>query len=149
MGRFRFAPRENWAALRDALHHLWSDARFAPAQVLHSWDTAAAACQLLLDVYCTADEVIVRASVPGVKAEDLEITLRGDQLTVSGSYGLSLRNVTYRVHERPAGRFARTLTLDVPVDAQLAEADLRDGVLTIVFPKKRPAQFQSVVKIPL
>ncbi|HNT73793.1 MAG TPA: Hsp20/alpha crystallin family protein [Anaerolineae bacterium] len=149
MGRLKFAPRENWAALRDALYHLWSDARFAPAQVLHSLDTDAAVCQLLLDVYWTADEVIVRASVPGVKAEDLEITLRGDQLTVSGSYGPSLRNVTYCVYERPTGRFARTLTLDVPVDAQLAEADLREGVLTIVFPKKRATQSQPVVKVPL
>lgn len=149
MSRFRFAPRENWAALRDALHHLWTDARFAPAQVAHALSTGDTAGQLLVDVYLTADEVVVRASLPGVKAEDIEITLMGNQLTLSGTYGSALRNVAYRVYERPIGNFTRTVTLDMPVDTQSAEATLQDGVLTVALPKKKRAQSPQAVKIPV
>jgi HSP20 family protein len=104
---------------------------------------------LLVDVYLTADEVVVRASVPGVKAEDIEITLMENQLTLSGTYGPALRNVAYRVYERPVGRFVRTVTLDVPVSSQSAEASLQDGVLTVALPKKKRTQSQPVVKIPV
>lgn len=150
MTHFKFTLRENWSALRDALHHLWTDARFAPAQVAHSLRTGdTPGSHLLVDVYLTADEVVVRASLPGVKAEDIELTLSENQLTLTGTYGPSLRNVAYRVYERPTGRFARTLTLDTPVEATTAAATLHDGVLTVALPKKRPASSQPAHKIPL
>ena len=90
---------------------------------------------LPLDVYSTANELIIKASVPGVEPADVEITIEGDRLTIKGETNAPLENVEYHVQERRSGPFGRTLTLNVPVEADSAEATFRNGELTLVIPK--------------
>jgi HSP20 family protein len=90
---------------------------------------------LPLDIYSTADEIVIQASVPGLEPEDIEITIEGDTLSIKGERKAPLENVDYLVQERRFGPFGRTLTLNVPILADEAEASFETGVLTLVIPK--------------
>ncbi len=81
---------------------------------------------------------IVEAEVPGLKMDDIEVLVQGDELTVKGERKESEQEgVTHHLHERKAGEFHRTLQLPVEIDAEKVEASLRDGVLTIKLPKSQ------------
>lgn len=88
-----------------------------------------------MDAYATADEIVISAAVPGIKPEDVEITYEGDTLTIKGEFPGALENVEYLMHERRHGSFVRTVTFNVPVNADAIEATFEHGVLTIVAPK--------------
>lgn len=90
---------------------------------------------LVVDVYVTLEEVVVQAPVPGLSSEDIEIAYADNVLVIEGTTKPSPRNVRYMIREQPRGRFARTLTLNVPVDATRADAWVENGLLLIVFPK--------------
>lgn len=81
---------------------------------------------------------IVEAEVPGLKMDDIEVLVQGDELTVKGERKASEEEgVTRHLQERKAGEFKRTLQLPVEIDAEKVEASLRDGVLTIKLPKSQ------------
>jgi HSP20 family protein len=84
--------------------------------------------------------------VPGLKPEDVEITLEGDTLTIKGEFKQPLENVQYLMNERLSGSFMRTLTINVPVQADKAEARFEDGVLTLVLPKAEEVR-PKVIKV--
>jgi HSP20 family protein len=91
--------------------------------------------RLPIEAYATDHELVVRAAVPGLKPEDVEITIEGDTLTLRGEFPRPLDNVNYLFAERPWGRFSRTLQLNVPVQADQAEAVFENGLLTLTLPK--------------
>ena len=88
----------------------------------------------------TADEIVVLANMPGVKPEEVEITIEGDTLTIRGERPRPLENVDYVMQERPFGKFQRTLNINIPVDANRAEARYENGLLTLVIPKAEAAK---------
>ena len=90
-----------------------------------------------VDLYETDDEVVVTASLPGVKPDDLQISVTGDTLTVKGETkeDREEKQPSYYRKERRYGTFRRTLTLPVEVDADNAEATFEDGVLNLRLPK--------------
>jgi HSP20 family protein len=101
------------------------------------------------DVFVPAFEVrenqsaiLVRADLPGVKVEDLEVTLTGNRLQISGRREAEQASESDTVYtlERQYGTFARTFTLPESVDANQISTDLKDGVLTVVLPKRPEAQ---------
>ncbi|GLI34061.1 Hsp20/alpha crystallin family protein [Desulforhabdus amnigena] len=81
--------------------------------------------------------IYVRAELPGLKSEDLEISVEGDTLTLRGERKLKEagEGVNYHRREREAGRFRRILTLPTKIDPNAVDASLKDGVLKIVLPK--------------
>jgi HSP20 family protein len=90
---------------------------------------------LPVDVYSTPNELVIQASVPGMDPEDLEITIEGDAVTIRGERKAPLENVEYYVQERRYGPFARVISLNVPVQADAADAVFEKGVLTLTIPK--------------
>ena len=90
-----------------------------------------------LDVLQDNDKIIVRASVPGVAPEDIQVTIEDDVLTVKAeSEGEHDRGEgRYLMRERRAGRFHRSLRLPDTVDADKAKSRYENGVLEITFPK--------------
>jgi len=90
-----------------------------------------------VDVYQTDDEVSIKATVPGLKAEDIQISIIGDTLSISGEIESEHEEEgrEYFVRERRMGSFSRSMTLPVTVDADKAAADFEAGVLTITLPK--------------
>ena len=91
-----------------------------------------------LDVTQQNDEIVVRASVPGVKVEDIDVTLEDGLLTIEGETGTETEGEKsdYVLRERRHGKFRRALRLPNTVDADKASSSYENGVLTISFPKQ-------------
>lgn len=81
--------------------------------------------------------IYVRAELPGMKPDDLEISVEGDTLTLRGERKLAQAGETMNYHrrEREGGRFRRVLTLPTKIDPGAVDAFFKDGVLKIVLPK--------------
>lgn len=90
-----------------------------------------------LDVVKQDDEVAIHASLPGVKPEDVEVTIEDGvlKINVEGKSESEEQNGNYVIRERRTGKFHRTLRLPDSLDADKAETRYADGVLTITFPK--------------
>jgi HSP20 family protein len=110
-------------------------------RILEDWERPAAGGPLLgappLDLMQTPDDVIVRMMIPGVKPDDIEISVTGDVLSVRGEVRVEQEKETSRYHVRELrqGSFARSIALPAPVVADKAEAKFQDGLLTLRLPK--------------
>ena len=105
--------------------------------------------RLPLDAYATDDAFVLTAYVPGVKAEDLEITFEGEELTVRGRFQPAPEGASFLKQELFHGAFERRLTFNVPVNADAIEATFENGVLTLRVPKaeaSKPKQIKVQAK---
>jgi len=147
--RWKINPFLDCAAVREALARLMRDSRFTPARLMQTLRGGMAAeIPLMVDVYTTPEEIVVQASLPGLKPKDVEIKLEHERVTIRGKFPAPLANVTYVFQERQSGNFCRVLALNVPVDGNRAEARLVDGVLTLVLPKVQESQTRVVYVRP-
>lgn len=130
----RWEPFRDLITLRDAMDRLFEDSFFRTSLAWREVE-GERVMRLPLDVYMTPEEVVIQATVPGLKPEDVQITLEGDTLTIKGEVKPPIENVDYILQERPYGQFSRTLTFNIPIQADKAEATFENGVLTLVVPK--------------
>ncbi len=102
--------------------------------------------QLALDVYQDKDNVIVKSTIAGVKPEDLDISLSTDTLTIRGERKVEeeVKDEDYFYQECYWGAFSRSLALPVEVDVDGAEADIKDGILTLTLPKASRVKTKKV-----
>lgn len=101
-----------------------------------------------VDVSETENEIIVKADLPGVKPEDIEISLSENILTIKGEKKREeeeKKENFYRV-ERYYGSFMRSISLPCDIDEEKIQATYKDGVLKIVLPKK-PEEKKRVIKV--
>lgn len=84
-----------------------------------------------------ADKFYVRAELPGVTSDDLDLQATGKSLTIAGERKIEAENEGVRYHrrEREAGKFSRVITLPTEIEPDRIEAKIKDGVLTIRVPK--------------
>jgi HSP20 family protein len=129
-------------SLRDAVNQLFQDSFIRPG----AWLTPFDGSQLAVDVIENKDEVIVKASVPGMKPDDIDITLTGDQLTIKGETKSEekIEEGSYVRKERRYGAFQRTLTLPTAVMSDKAKAEFENGVLTLTLPKSEEVKPKSI-----
>jgi HSP20 family protein len=95
------------------------------------------------DLYETPEDYVVTATVPGLKPEDLELTVQSAVLTISGEIKPEAgdqERVQYQVRERSYGRFSRQFRLPLAVDADRIQAHLEHGILTVHLPKAEEAK---------
>lgn len=102
-----------------------------------------------VDAYATGDEVVIIAAIPGLSAEDIEIGIERNTVTISGevpsvSTSEKARDASWYVHELPSGSFRRSLRLPVEVDARKAEATFENGVLRLTLPRAEAAKPRQV-----
>ena len=99
-----------------------------------------------VDVLEQADVIRIAAEVPGVKPEDVKISVEGNVLTLQGTKQQEAEEQTERVHryERSYGSFARTFTLPRTVDTAQIKAGYDNGVLTITLPKAEQAKPRQI-----
>jgi HSP20 family protein len=99
------------------------------------------------DVKETKDSYLFKADLPGVKESDLEISLTGNRLTISGKREgeEQKEGENYYVMERTYGTFTRTFTLPEGADIDKVKAALKDGVLNLTIPKRAESQPRRVV----
>jgi HSP20 family protein len=98
------------------------------------------------DVIDRENEVLVRAEVPGVKKEDLTVSVADDSLTIRGCTECQeeTKREDYYRHEMSYGEFSRTLALPQNVDTSRAVAKMKDGVIEITLPKLERAKRRSL-----
>lgn len=129
----RWDPFREMMTLRDAMDSLFENALVGPmggGQATGEWG-------LPLDVSEDENGFVVKASVPGIKPEDIDVTVNGDVLTIRGEMKQEQenKNERYHVRERRFGTFTRSITLPAPVKADAVEAEYSNGVLTLNLPK--------------
>jgi HSP20 family protein len=103
-----------------------------------------------LDLYEDKDNVFVKAEVPGLKKEDIDVSLEDGVLTISGERKSEQKSDDAETHrsERFVGRFNRSLTLPSEVKADEVKASYQDGILTVTLPKAEAAKPKQIeVKI--
>ncbi len=98
------------------------------------------------DVRETQDAYVFKADLPGIEEKDLDVTLTGNRITISGNREAEQRqeNETLYAYERSYGTFSRTFTLPEGADFDRCEAELRNGVLTLSVPKRPEHQPKKV-----
>jgi HSP20 family protein len=98
-----------------------------------------------IDVKAENDSFTIKALLPGVQPEDVDIQIVNEILTISGELKADREEgANYLLAERPSGRFHRVLTLPTPLDANKVEADLDNGILTIIVPKAEEAKPHTI-----
>jgi HSP20 family protein len=129
---FHFDALTDLNALRQLLDEGW----VGPRDLLPS---ALASILVPVDVLDTGPDIVVRAAMPGVKAEHLKITLSGNTLTLKGEIESEseFEDATYLRRERRASVYTRSLTLPLAVEGDSAQAAFHDGVLTLTLPKAK------------
>ncbi len=102
--------------------------------------------QLAVDVYETEEKLVVKARTAGVNKEDLDVSISDGILTISGtlSSGDDAEATNWHIQECYWGEFSRTVALPVAVKEDEAAASLKDGVLTIEFPKVQQEQAKKI-----
>jgi HSP20 family protein len=100
----------------------------------------------LMNVTEAKENYYVRAELPGLKADELDISVTGDTLSISGERKLPVEDEKAQYHrrEREAGRFSRIVTLPGQIDTGKVEAHCTDGVLTVVLPKAEKAKPKQI-----
>ena len=90
-----------------------------------------------IDMFQTKDSVVIKASLPGVKSEEVEISVTGDTLTISGEMKAEteVKEEDFFCQERRYGSFSRTIELPSDLKTDKAEAVFEDGILTLTIPK--------------
>lgn len=150
MSIIRYQPPQSLAwtgfdrlsSLRDELDSLfempfWSNFG-RQSQLFSGWSPA-------LDLYQNNDNVIARVELPGMRKEDIEISLQEGMLTISGERKSETAedNKAERT-ERYVGKFRRSISLPTPVDTNRVTANYRDGILTITLPKAEEAKPKQI-----
>ena len=132
----RYDPLNEMVSLRSAMDRLFEDSFVSPL----TWRTIGSGNDSLtpaIDVHETADEIVVTASLPGMKADDVEITMTGQTLTMRGEFKADdkIEKDQYLYRERRFGSFSRTVQLPVRVEGDRAQASFTDGILRLSIPK--------------
>jgi HSP20 family protein len=99
-----------------------------------------------LNVYDAGEGYILSAQLPGLAAEDVELSITGETLTMRGERKRpeGVKDDCYRRQERPVGRWSRTITLPDRVDSTLVSASFTNGILTVHLPKAESAKPRNI-----
>jgi HSP20 family protein len=122
---FYISPYRRMAAMRHFMNHMYNDTIV---------DQTPSECEMLLavDVQAIDDAYDITALVPGLDAEDLDIEVLNNTVTIRGEFkSHSDDQAKYLVSELPSGRFSRVITLPTATDASKVDASIKNGVLSL------------------
>ena len=143
--RFSFDPMADFHNYREALRQMLESGWVLPRDLMPS---AMNAVVIPVDVLDNGPDLIVKASLPGVRPEDVTISILGDTLTIKASMNeeddTNVKGATYLRHERRASNFVRSLGLPMPVEAENADARFKNGVLTLTLPKSESVRPRTI-----
>lgn len=128
----RWNPMREMLRLRNEFDRFFEDSFDLPG-----WRWSESIEGPAVDIAETDEAYIVKASLPGIKPDDLDISIIGNSLSIRGQVNgeETISEENYHLRERHYGAFARTVTLPASVDVESVEAAYEDGVLTLSAPK--------------
>jgi HSP20 family protein len=135
MARNGFSPLRDFMSMRDAMDRMFEDRWVSPGSWL-TWSSAGTN-YLPLDIYETADDIVVRAVVPGVAPDGIDIQFQGGVLTLRAKSEEPVipEGASWLVHEVTPGEYIRQVTLPRTIDADRAHTTFEHGVLALTLPK--------------
>jgi len=141
----RWDPFRDLRQMEDTVNRLWRGFGGSP-----SYREGAEDWNILIDVIQKKDDIVVKASVPGVKPEGIDVAIEDNVLTLRAERKPEIEgeDAAYLIQERPTGSFYRALRLPDTVDTNKIESHYENGVLTITMPKaeeKKKKQIQIKV----
>jgi HSP20 family protein len=127
----RWEPAREMMSLRDAMDRLFDDAFTRPLSIRDNWSVPA------VDMYQTDDEIVVKAALPGIKSDEVQINITGEVLTLKGEVKQEeeKKEKAWHIREQRYGSFERSVVLPTDVVADKAKAEFENGILTITLPK--------------
>jgi HSP20 family protein len=133
---------DRWSTLRDELDSLFEMPLWSgfgrQSQLFSAWTPA-------LDVYQNNDDVVAMIELPGMKKEEIEISLHDGMLTISGERKSETQQGDKAERsERIVGKFRRSVTLPTRIDANKVSASYKDGILTVTLPKAEEAKPKQI-----
>lgn len=139
----RWEPFRDLVSLREAMDRLFEESFVRPQT---DWLAPTEAGALAVDMYETEDAVVVKSAIPGIKPEDIDITVTGDTLTIKGEtkFEEEVKEENYVRREMRYGSFVRSLPVPVSVVADKAEAEFENGVLTLTLPKAEEVKPKAI-----
>lgn len=140
----RWEPFREMVSLRDAVQHLLAESLTRPEAESGASHVPA------VDVHETPEAYEVHVSMPGIKPEEVQVTVHGNTLTISGETKSEEKKAegSWIVRERRQGKFSRSMTLGCALDADKAAAKTENGVVKLHLPKaerERPKQIKVCV----
>lgn len=129
----RYQPFSELASLRRTMDRFFDERFFVP----YRFFTTPERLTIPIDLHQTENEVVLKATLPGVKPEAVEVSVTGDTLTIKGetSADKMVERAGYLYREHRYGAFSRSVALPGGLDTDKAEASLADGILTLTIPK--------------
>ena len=136
----RWEPAREMMTLREAMDRLFDDAFTRPLSLRDAWSVPA------IDMYQTDDEIVVKAALPGIKPDEVQINVTGEVLTLKGETKQEneTKEKAYHIREQRWGTFERSIVLPTEVVADKAKADFENGVLTITLPKAEEVKPKTI-----
>lgn len=146
----RFSPMPDVVSLREAMDRLFEDTIIRPTT--HS-GLPAGQIGVPVDLWETAEAYFLRADLPGITADDIDINVTADTVSISGEMKgqQDVSTEGWLRQERRHGKFVRAFTLPTQLEANKVEATFENGVLHLVLPKAeavRPKQIKITAKSP-
>ena len=138
----RWDPFREMISLRDAMNSLLAESFVRPGGP----PAPGGAAMLPLDVAETEGEFVIKASLPGIKPEDVNITVHGDTLTIRGESKAEeeKKGTHWHMRERRVSSLARSISLGTPIQTDAASAEFDHGVLTLTLPKTAAAKPKQI-----
>ena len=136
----RWDPAREMMTLREAMDRLFDDAFTRPFSMRDGWSAPA------IDMYQTDDEIVVKASLPGIKADEVQINITGDVLTLKGEvkHEEESKDKAWHIREQRWGSFQRSVALPTNVVADKAKAEFENGILNITLPKAEEVKPKTI-----
>ena len=136
----RWEPAREFMTLREAMNHLFDDAFTRPFSMQDGWSVPA------IDMYQTDDDVVVKASIPGFNADDVQISVTGENLTLRGERKQEdeKQERAWHIREQRWGSFERSIALPTEVVADKAKAEFENGILIVTLPKAEEVKPKTI-----
>lgn len=142
----RWEPFREMRRIHDTLDRMM-DETFYPRLRVEEWDKGLA----LVDLYETDQDVVVKAAMPGVESDDIDISLTGDVLNIQAEKREETEkekegdgDVRYHLREQRYKRFSRSMRLPTAVNTSKAEAEFENGVLRLTLPKAEEVKPKTI-----
>ena len=137
----RWEPVREMMTLREAMDRLFDDAFTRPLSLKDGGWSAPA-----IDMYQTDNDVVIKAALPGFQADDVQINVTGDLLTIRGElkHEEEQNEKSWHIHEQRWGSFERSVSLPTAVVSDKALADFANGILTITLPKAEEVKPRTI-----
>ena len=138
----RWEPFRDMMSMRDAMDRMFEERFVRPPMPFGPW----AGGSMAVDMYETDDSVVIKSGIPGVGAEDIDVSVTGDTLTIRAETKEEeeVQRENYLRRERRTGSYCRSVTLPGGLETDQAQADYTDGVLTLTFPKAEEVKPRTI-----